>query len=45
MQLPDRANADDVAAHLEDGILRVIMPLKTLPQPKKIAIESKNSKK
>jgi HSP20 family protein len=41
IQLPDRADADDIQAHLDDGILKVVVPLKALPQPKKIAIESK----
>jgi len=36
--LPDRANTDEVSAHLEDGILKVTIPLKALPEPKKIAI-------
>ena len=42
MQLPDRAESGDIKAHLEDGVLRVEISLKPLPQPKKIAIESKS---
>jgi HSP20 family protein len=42
MQLPDRAEAGDVKAHLEDGVLKVEISLKPLPQPKKIAIENKS---
>lgn len=45
MQLPDRAESGDIKAHLEDGVLRVEISLKPLPQPKKIAIESKQRKK
>lgn len=45
MTLPDRANADAIKAHLDDGVLKVTVPLKALPQPKKIAIESKKLKK
>jgi HSP20 family protein len=41
IQLPDRADANDIKAHLDDGILKVIVPLKALPEPKKISIESK----
>lgn len=41
MQLPDRADANEIKAHLEDGVLKVKISLKQLPQPKKIAIESK----
>jgi HSP20 family protein len=41
VQLPDRANGDKVEAHLDDGVLKVIVPLTPLPQPKKIAIASK----
>ena len=42
MQLPDRVSGDDIKAHLEDGVLKIHVPLKPLPQPKKIAIESKS---
>jgi HSP20 family protein len=41
IQLPERADSDKVNAHLEDGILKVTVPLTPLPEPKKIAIESK----
>jgi HSP20 family protein len=42
IQLPDRADADKVEAHLDDGILKVVVPLMVLPEPKKITIESKS---
>jgi HSP20 family protein len=45
IQLPERADVDSVAARLDDGILKVSVPLTPLPEPKKIAIESKTSKK
>lgn len=45
IQLPDRADADNIEAHLDDGILKVAVPLTPLPEPKKIAIESKTLKK
>lgn len=41
LQLPERANVDKIAAHLTDGVLKVTVPLTPLPEPKKIAIESK----
>ncbi|HMQ96382.1 MAG TPA: Hsp20/alpha crystallin family protein [Candidatus Saccharibacteria bacterium] len=39
--LPKRADADKVEAHLDDGVLKVSIPLTPLPEPKKIAISSK----
>lgn len=40
--LPDRADTDKIEAHLEDGVLKVAVPLKALPEPKKIAITAKS---
>lgn len=42
IQLPERADADKIAAKLDDGILKVTIPLVSLPEPKKITIESKS---
>ncbi len=42
--LPDRADADKIEAHMEDGVLKVNVPLTPLPEPKKIAIQAKNKK-
>lgn len=39
--LPERADADKIEAHLDDGVLKVTVPLAALPEPKKIAIGSK----
>lgn len=39
--LPERADADKIEAHLDDGVLKVSVPLTPLPEPKKIAISSK----
>jgi HSP20 family protein len=39
--LPKRAEADKIEAHLEDGVLKVNIPLTPLPEPKKISISSK----
>jgi HSP20 family protein len=38
--LPKRADGDNIKAHFEDGILKVTVPLKKLPEPKKVAITS-----
>ena len=42
IQLPERADVNNIQAHLEDGILRVSIPLTPLPEPKRIAINAKN---
>ena len=42
IQLPERANADKIEAELKDGLLRVIVPLTPLEQPKKIKLKAKN---
>lgn len=39
--LPKRADADKIEADLDDGVLRVRVPLTPLPEPKKITISSK----
>ena len=39
--LPKEADADKIEAHLDDGVLRVRVPLTPLPEPKKISISSK----
>ena len=41
IQLPDRADADKVEAHLDEGVLKVVVPLTPLVQPKKITIANK----
>ena len=43
--LPKRADADKIEAHLDEGVLKVQIPLTPLPEPKKIAIGTKSSKK
>lgn len=46
IMLPERADAEGIKAHMEDGILKVMVPLKALPEPKKITIGTgKKSKK
>lgn len=39
--LPKRADADKIDAHLDNGVLKVTVPLTPLPEPKKIAISAK----
>lgn len=39
--LPERADTDKIEARLDDGILKVSVPLAPLPEPKKIAIATK----
>lgn len=43
--LPERADADNIKAELNDGVLKVEVPLTPLPEPKKIAIAASAKKK
>ena len=43
--LPKEVDADKIEAHLDEGVLKVQIPLTPLPEPKKIAIATKSSKK
>ena len=43
--LPERADTDSIQAHLDDGVLKVSVPLTPLPEPKKIAIAASSKKK
>jgi len=43
--LPERADTDKVEASLDDGVLKVSVPLTPLPEPKKIAIAASTKKK
>jgi HSP20 family protein len=45
VRLPKQANEAKIDAHMADGMLKVVVPLKELAKPKKIAIKSKNPKK
>ena len=42
--LPERADTDKISAHLDDGVLKVNIPLEPLPEPKKITVKSKQKK-
>jgi HSP20 family protein len=43
--LPKNSDADNVSANYEDGVLKVTIPYKKLPKPKRIAISAKSKKK
>jgi HSP20 family protein len=45
VRLPKHADPDNIEADMHEGVLTVKVPIKELPQPKKIAIKSKSSKK
>lgn len=42
--LPEYADADKVDAHFDNGVLKVTVPFKALPKPKKIAISAGKKK-
>lgn len=42
IQLPKVADVDAITADMRDGVLKVTVPFKELPEPKKIAIKKKN---
>ena len=39
--LPENADEGKISAHFEDGMLKVAVPFKAMPKPKKIAIKAK----
>ncbi|HEV2402832.1 MAG TPA: Hsp20/alpha crystallin family protein [Candidatus Saccharimonadales bacterium] len=45
LALPEYADADKVDAQFENGVLKVTVPFKELPKPKKIAISAGSKKK
>lgn len=38
--LPEHADESKIEAHMNEGVLKVVVPFKALPTPKKIAISS-----
>jgi|SRR5690606_14496006 len=44
IQLPDRADSDNIEAELNDGILSVVVPLEPLPEPKRVEVKAKSKK-
>lgn len=45
ISLPERADVDKIEANLDDGVLKVSVPLTPLPEPKKVAIAASSKKK
>lgn len=45
VRLPKHADQDSIEADMDDGILKVVIPFKELPEPKKISVKSTKSKK
>lgn len=45
IQLPERADTENIEADLSDGILKVTVPLTPLPEPKKISVKSSKTKR
>ena len=43
--LPKHADQDTIHADMHEGVLKVTVPFKELPQPKKITVKSKPAKK
>ncbi len=43
--LPKQADQDAIKAHFDKGVLKVTVPFKELPKPKKVAISSGEKKK
>lgn len=41
IQLPKSADVDKIDGDIKDGVLKVVVPFKELPAPKKIAIKKK----
>jgi HSP20 family protein len=42
--LPERADTDKIDARLDDGVLKISVPLTPLPEPKKVAITASSKK-
>lgn len=45
IRLPQIADKEAIDASMHDGVLKVVVPFRELPEPKKIAIKSKSNKK
>jgi HSP20 family protein len=45
IRIPKQANEDLIEADMKEGVLKVTVPFKSLPEPKKIAISSKSKNK
>lgn len=45
VRLPKHADQEHINADMHEGVLKVSVPFKELPQPKKIAVKSRKTKK
>lgn len=45
IQLPEQADQEKIDARMENGVLKVVVPFKELPAPKKVAISGKSKTK
>lgn len=45
VRLPKHADQDNIEADMHEGVLKVVVPFKELPQPKKIAVKSRTRNK
>ena len=45
VRLPKHADQDNIEADMQEGVLRVKVPFKELPQPKKISVKSNSKSK
>lgn len=45
VRLPKHADQDSIEADMEEGVLKVVVPFKELPEPKKISVKGTKSKK
>lgn len=45
VRLPKHADQDNIEADMHEGVLKVVVPFKELPQPKKITVKARASKK
>ena len=45
VRLPKHADQDKIEADMNEGVLKVIVPFKELPEPKKISVKSKSGSK
>lgn len=42
--LPERVDSDNIEAHFDNGVLKVKVAMKALPEPKKIKVEARSKK-
>lgn len=45
IRLPKNADANKIEAHMDEGLLKIVVPFKELPKPTKIAIKAKTTER